>query len=395
MYNLPVFTTAFRVFFLMSALEAVAIITMWLIKLHGVHVVTTQLGGTDWHSYEMVFGFVRAAIFGFVFTAGQHWTGKFLLGGKSAFILFILWLLGRFAFYLPEPYALISFGFDAAASIFAIYRLLPLLKQKNNRPPFYLITLMQLALFAAIATHYVGTWQEYYFHAVRTGLLMTVLLVAIIAGRILPFFAGVVMAGDKPKIRPGLEKWIWPATQITIVAFIASEFHNIASYIAAGIFFIYGVLHAVRWYNWRPFASFKFPILVILFAGYFWLFIGFFFMPLYLSKVFASLPTDAAYRSAAWHVFGIGAAGVFIFGMITRVALGHTGRPIKASPSISFAYLTLNLALLARVIIPLIGITYANTGYLVAGSLWLITFVLYLVKYTPMLVRPRIDGRPG
>ncbi|HRP70455.1 MAG TPA: NnrS family protein, partial [Turneriella sp.] len=86
-------------------------------------------------------------------------------------------------------------------------------------------------------------------------------------------------------------------------------------------------------------------------------------------------------------------AGVFIFGMITRVALGHTGRPIKTAPMITFAYLTLNLALLVRVVVPLTGA--AQMGYLIAGTLWLISFILYLVKYTPMLVRPRIDGRPG
>ncbi|HRP70474.1 MAG TPA: NnrS family protein, partial [Turneriella sp.] len=217
MYNLPVFATAFRIFFLACALEAVAIISMWIATLHGVHVVETKIGGVDWHSYEMVFGFTRAAIFGFVFTAGQHWSGKFLLGGKSALALFTLWFLGRFAFYLPEPFAAVSYGFDIAAGAFAIYRLLPLLKQKNNRPPFFLIALMQMALVAAVVAHYVSAWQEHFLHAVRVGLLTAVLLVAIIAGRILPFFAGVVMAGQKPKIRQGLEKWIWPATQLVVV----------------------------------------------------------------------------------------------------------------------------------------------------------------------------------
>lgn len=78
--------------------------------------------------------------------------------------------------------------------------------------------------------------------------------------------------------------------------------------------------------------------------------------------------------------------------MMTRVALGHTGRPIKAAAVVSAAYLTLNLAMLVRVILPLAGIT--DRAYLIAAILWISSFGLYLVMYAPILVHPRIDGRP-
>jgi uncharacterized protein involved in response to NO len=30
-----------------------------------------------------------------------------------------------------------------------------------------------------------------------------------------------------------------------------------------------------------------------------------------------------------------------------------------------------------------------------AGALWMVAFGLFLITYTPILMRPRLDGRPG
>lgn len=49
--------------------------------------------------------------------------------------------------------------------------------------------------------------------------------------------------------------------------------------------------------------------------------------------------------------------------------------------------------MLIRVILPLAGV--ADRAYLIAALLWVASFGLYLVKYAPILVQPRIDGRPG
>lgn len=385
MYRLPVFSTAFRIFFLAGAIEAVAVITIWVLKLLGIDAVDTHAPPVFWHTYEMVFGFCRAVIFGFLFTAGQHWSGRFLLGGRSAFALFVLWLVGRFAFYMPVKFAAIIFTADAAAGLFAIYRLWPLALQKHNRPVFYMVSAMSIAQLFAISALYWADMQDYFLHTIRFALLVVIMLVAVIAGRILPFFASVVVSGTKPRIVPQLEKLVWPATVLSFIAFAATPLGEIASRIAAVIFFLYGLLHGARWLLWRPQASIPIPILAILYLGYLWLIAGFILVALALWGLLPSSP--------AWHMFGIGGAGVFIFGMMTRVALGHTGRPIKAMTAMSAAYLTLNIALVVRVTLPLAG--FADRAYLIAGLLWIVSFVLYLWKYTPVLLQPRIDGRPG
>ena len=387
MYRLPVFATAFRIFFLACAVHATLAITLWLLKLRGIDVLPTNTASVYWHTYEMVFGFSRAAIFGFLFTAGQHWSGKFLLGGSSALTLFLLWTAGRFAFFLPPVAAPVAFAADIAASLFALWRLRALMgpKQKHNHPVVYLFTIYLLAQSGAVLAVYVPLLGEYFMHAVRLGLIVVVFFVAIIAGRVLPFFASVVVQGAKPRILPAIEKFVWPGTLAALLSFALLPVHPLLEKLAALVFLSVAVLHGIRWYFWKPLATLKIPILAVLYVGYFWLALGFLLLALSFMGWLAASP--------AWHVFGIGAAGVFIFGMMTRVALGHTGRPIKAVAIASTAYLTLNLAMLFRVLLPLLGI--AERAYLIAAILWIVSFGLYLYKYVPILVQPRIDGRPG
>jgi uncharacterized protein involved in response to NO len=82
-----------------------------------------------------------------------------------------------------------------------------------------------------------------------------------------------------------------------------------------------------------------------------------------------------------------------ILGMITRVALGHTGRPLHAARLIQIAYLLLNVSALFRSFGPLdtSSIALAYTG---SGLLWIAAFGLFVWHYAPILVQPRAD-QPG
>jgi uncharacterized protein involved in response to NO len=227
MHRLPVFATAFRIFFLACAIHAVAAITLWLLKLKGIEVLPTNAAGVYWHTYEMVYGFSRAAIFGFLFTAGQNWSGKFLLGGSSALILFLLWFIGRFAFFLPPVFSHLAFAADLGASLFALRRLRPLLapEQKHNHAVVYLFSIYLFSQALANASIFVAVLGEYFMHAVRLGLMTVVFLIAVIAGRILPFFASVVVQGDKPRIFPQLEKAVWSGALTALIIFALMPLH--------------------------------------------------------------------------------------------------------------------------------------------------------------------------
>jgi uncharacterized protein involved in response to NO len=59
------------------------------------------------------------------------------------------------------------------------------------------------------------------------------------------------------------------------------------------------------------------------------------------------------------------------------------------------AFLLLQLAAILRVVGNLLT---ADSSYLMiaaSGTLWVLAFGLFLYRYLPMLMQPRIDGKPG
>ena len=81
--------------------------------------------------------------------------------------------------------------------------------------------------------------------------------------------------------------------------------------------------------------------------------------------------------------------------VMTRAALGHTGRPLVASRPITAAYLLLSVAAATRVFAPPLLPAATLWAVIVAGILWTAAFALFAATYTPILMRPRIDSKPG
>jgi uncharacterized protein involved in response to NO len=81
--------------------------------------------------------------------------------------------------------------------------------------------------------------------------------------------------------------------------------------------------------------------------------------------------------------------------MMSRVALGHTGRPLVAARPVTLAFVLINLAALTRVVPALIWDGPYLASVTASGLMWSLAFVLFLVVYVPILTRPRPDGRPG
>jgi uncharacterized protein involved in response to NO len=97
----------------------------------------------------------------------------------------------------------------------------------------------------------------------------------------------------------------------------------------------------------------------------------------------------------AIHALTVGAIGVMTLAMMTRVALGHTGRALRAHGVTVAAYGLMVAALVLRVATPFLPDGFYNGGIHVSGGLWSLAFVLFLAIYAPILVTRRPDGKPG
>jgi uncharacterized protein involved in response to NO len=80
---------------------------------------------------------------------------------------------------------------------------------------------------------------------------------------------------------------------------------------------------------------------------------------------------------------------------MTRVALGHTGRPLVAPPAANTAYVLVTLGAGVRVIGPLLAPQAQLIPWTLGGLLWAGAFVSFLWGYAGVLLRPRVDGKPG
>ena len=139
----------------------------------------------------------------------------------------------------------------------------------------------------------------------------------------------------------------------------------------------------VQWQGWRALHE---PIVWILHLAYAWLPVGL------ALKALAILTGVAA--AAFWlHALTIGVLATMILGVMTRVSLGHTGRPLRIRPLVTLAYLLVAAAALVRVFgawLP--GLDYP-TVIVLSAALWTVAFVFFLWVHGPILLTPRVDPR--
>ena len=95
------------------------------------------------------------------------------------------------------------------------------------------------------------------------------------------------------------------------------------------------------------------------------------------------------------HCFTVGAIGGMILAMISRVTLGHTGRPLRPPRAMTAAYILILASAVVRVLVPAVLPALSQWGIGLAGLLWLAAYGIYCYYYGPMLLAPRIDGGPG
>ncbi|MDQ3233482.1 MAG: NnrS family protein, partial [Pseudobdellovibrionaceae bacterium] len=95
------------------------------------------------------------------------------------------------------------------------------------------------------------------------------------------------------------------------------------------------------------------------------------------------------------HAITVGAIGVLIYGIMPRVSLGHTGRPIKPQRTLVAGFALINGAAIVRVAIAGFAANHYADAVIVSGILWTIAFGIFCVLFAPILTAPRLDGRPG
>jgi uncharacterized protein involved in response to NO len=381
MGGMALLALGFRPLYLLAATFAAVSVPAWIASYYGV--AGPFQVGLAWHAHEMMFGFVVAVVVGFLYTAGRNWTGLWTPRGAQLGAIAALWIAGRVAmFAAPAPVAAaVDFAFLPVAA-WPLYRVL---KQSNNKRNMFLVGLLGLLALANAAFHasMLGWLDIAPTRPVYAAIIVVVVIEAAIGGRVIPMFTSNAVRGVKTVSSARTDKLALGLTAAAGLAWALALPAVLTALLALGA----AAAQGVRLAGWKPLATFGNPLVWILHVSYAWIPFGFLLLA---CAQFGVLP-----QSAAIHVLGLGALGGLILGMITRTALGHTGRALAAGPKETAMYVLVQLAVLLRLVAALAPDSARNVSLVGAAACWTAAFGLYAVVYGPYLCRPRVDGREG
>ena len=381
--------SGFRPFFLLAPGMAALAAIGWIAVLRGAVVVRGPLAGVDLHVHEMVFGFIAAVIAGFLLTAVKNWTGRTPASPRVLGVLVAAYLIGRVAVVAEAAGA--PRGVGAFELVFmpllALLLARPIVLARDRRNAG-VASIVALLAVADVLTH-VAAWAGNMALATSmraAALLLPCMLLAVIGGRVIPMFTRNVVIEQGAAVRtPGaIDRLaiaaIAAVTLVAVVAPFASPMRAVEPFVAL----VAGALTLLRMRGWASARTLSTPILWILHVGYACLGLGL------LLRGVTQLSPGLLVSSVATHVLSIGAIATLCLGMMTRVALGHTGRLLAVPRPAVAGYVALMVALVLRV-------AAAWRGALLdaAAVSFALAFVLFLASYLTVLVRARPDGAPG
>jgi uncharacterized protein involved in response to NO len=384
------FAYGFRPFFLLAGLYAVVSIAAWIWVWRTGSWPLQQLPPQYWHGHEMIFGFIAAAMAGFLLTAVPSWTGSRGFEGTQLIVLTVLWVAGRIAFSLGETLPVMVLSAIELAFIPMLGAMLaPALLRSGNRnwPMLVLLALFWAADSAFL--HGMGAGDPLISRsAMLAAMNIVLILITIIGGRIVPAFTRNALRARGIEVSPHSPPVIERLVMLSMLAMLLCDLFLPGSAITAATVAFAAMLHLWRLASWHGWQTRGQPIVWVLHLAYLWLPVGLGLKAAWLAGGFG--------WAAHWlHALGAGAAGLMILAVMTRAALGHTGRPLQVRGSIAVAYGLLALSVIVRVLGPLI-VPLDYPAIVVAAAIpWIAAFLLFLAVYTPILLRPRVDGKRG
>lgn len=381
---LPVLASGFRPFYLLGALYAPLLAIGGIGAFAGVVDIAGTGGPVLWHGHEMLFGFAAAIVVGTLLTALPSWAGTPEIRGAPLAWLVAAWLLGRVALWaapwLPAPIVALA---DLLLWPLLLVLLTPPVWRVPNRlyrlllPIVLALALANGGYHAALAAGDAALAER----ALRGAVWALVVLYTLKGGLLTPVFTGNALRelgrGDQARFVMPLEALALAVLVLLAAADLGAAPQQVTGVLAAACAAVHGV-RAARWHGWRVADQ---PLLPAMHLGFVWLLLAF------VLKAVADL-TGLVPGSAWLHAFTVGALGLMMLSLMTRVSLRHTGRALAVSPLMRAAAAAVFAAALLRLAATVHGLGPGVVA--LAAGLWAWAFVAYLLRFGAVLVAPSL-----
>lgn len=385
MTSRPLWKSGFRPFYLLGAAYAPLLVAGAVGAFAGF-VDLSAVGNAPplWHGHEMIFGFAVAIIFGTLLTALPSWAGTPEVKGARLALLVALWLVGRVAFW-AEPW--LPRGVTAVADMLLMPALFVILTPQVWRVAnrwYLLLPPILAALALANGAYHAGILTGDATLArsgLRAGVYAVILIYVLKGGVLTPVFTGNALRargrGEQARFIVGLE-----VLAVGAIVLLAALDLGAAPRLWVGLAALAcTALHAIRIARWRGWRVRDDALLWAMNLSFAWLVVAF------ALKAIAAL-TGAVPENAWLHAFTVGSLGLMMLGLMTRVVLRHTGRPVRAPRAMGWAYAAVFAAAVLRVAAGVADL--GDNAIALAALVWAAPFVAYLALYAAMLVAPSL-----
>ena len=346
------------------------------------------------HGAVMLFLVLPPFMFGFLLTVFPRWMPAPEPGRAPMLAAFALLNAGNLAllagFYGPAALRVTGWLLALAALALVSWTLLGILRRADERAPHGVVAVAgccaglggMLLFLPTLNSGDFSTWP-----LVRGIGLWGFLLVVYfnVCHRMIPFFSARVV--------PGYVAWrpAWLLYLFVALAFaravleLAPAWAWLASTPLAGL----AISCVLRW---RPRQRHGVRLLEVLHLSLLWLAVGVTLAA--VADLGTALGAPGLIGRAPLHALGMGFFGGMLMAMVTRVTLGHSGRPLALDALNWRLFLIVQAATVLRIAAELLPAATAGLS-LLAALAWLAAFGTWAGRHLLIYLRPRVDGAPG
>lgn len=382
----PIFFAPHRFFFAAGFAQWAFLLVFWsfemLARLGGNELPWTGIAPARWlHGTLFVFGPFPLWIFAFAFTAMPRWlklppveTRGYLPGGLT---VAVGWLLADLALW-SGSLRLLLIGYGTVGAGWGML-LMTLWRIARRAPPGdWHPRLVALAVSLGVPALWLGVWGLSTMDAGRVGLALTLgvwgfLLPTflVVAHRMLPFFTRSAL----PQVLPWQPLWVLFALLVALLGY------GLFAFVVPGAAWLPALaglgLSATLSWRWQLKAALANRLLATHHLALVWLSVAF-----ALGALQSLLHGFEIFwgGNAPLHAATFGFAVTMVFGMATRVTLGHSGNPIGATPLLWKLFWALQLAVALRLLadlLPPLAIVLLPLAVLLSAGV----FAVWLLQY--------------
>ncbi|WP_373975013.1 NnrS family protein [Chitinibacter sp. SCUT-21] len=390
------FCTPHRLGFFCGAAVLIASLALWtfeMISRSGGLALAGTVPAMLWHGYVMIYGFFPLFMLGFIYTAGPRWlnvsspTRRQYIPAIIGFSLgTIATLTGRWSIEFLQAGAALGF----CSWVWAITIWWNAIKRSSAVDKIHAYFIGTAFALGALGMLFANIWlfssnANWWLASIHLGIwgfLLPVFLT--VSHRMIPFFSANVL---KPyqAWRPNWLLYTWGGLLAVNLIFKLLQLNTLLISLFLTLLFLY-----TSW-RWRLFDSFQIKLLAMLHMAFAWTGISLILFTINDALVFLGY-TGLGF--APLHALTIGFFCTMLLAFVTRVTLGHSGRPLIAGGVAWITYWTMHGATLARVTGE-IWPTQAIYWYTVAAIFALASLLSWSRVYLPMYWQARIDGQKG